>query len=155
MNSRTSQEVLAELNRAHESAYNLRDSVRIDHLTRAKICSKLIKYPHIEDYSVCYFNHIVYLAVLRTKLGELLQLALQDHDEKQIFLARQHLVDMRNLYAILTDLIHKNIIKVYADPFQWKCCSLLNTSFVDPCTKRKQWRIPILDITYYFSLYRF
>ncbi|TFK99638.1 proteasome activator pa28 REG alpha/beta subunit [Pterulicium gracile] len=86
------EEVLTELHRAQESAYSLRDAVRADHLTRAKICSKLIKYPHLEDYA----------------------LALQDHDEKQHFLAKQHLTDIRNLYAILTDLIHKNITKIRA-----------------------------------------
>ena len=47
-----SPEALNELVRSQESAYNLRDGARADHLTRAKICSKLIKYPHIEDYSV-------------------------------------------------------------------------------------------------------
>jgi proteasome activator subunit 3 (PA28 gamma) len=31
---------------------NLRDAARQHHLTRAKIASKLIKYPHIEDYTV-------------------------------------------------------------------------------------------------------
>jgi hypothetical protein len=45
-------EVLAELHRAQESAYNLRDVARQDFLARAKICSKLIKYPFVEDYTV-------------------------------------------------------------------------------------------------------
>jgi hypothetical protein len=45
-------EVLAELHRAQESAYNLRDAARQDYLARAKICSKIIKYPNIEDYTV-------------------------------------------------------------------------------------------------------
>jgi hypothetical protein len=40
------------------------------------------------------------------------QLALKEHDEKQLYLARQHLLDLRNMYAVLTDLIHKNISKV-------------------------------------------
>jgi len=47
-----SSEVLSELLRSQESAYNVRDSIRQHHLARAKICSKLIKYPHIEDYTV-------------------------------------------------------------------------------------------------------
>jgi Proteasome activator pa28 beta subunit len=46
-------EVLAELHRAQESAYNLRDAARQDYLARAKICSKIVKYPNIEDYAVC------------------------------------------------------------------------------------------------------
>ncbi|KAF7347638.1 Proteasome activator pa28, REG alpha/beta subunit [Mycena venus] len=84
------EEVVAELLRSQESAFNLRDSARNDYLTRAKICSKLIKYPNVEDYT----------------------LALKEHDDNQFYLARQHLVDLRNIYAVLTDLIHKNIAKV-------------------------------------------
>ena len=45
-------EVLSELLRSQESSYNVRDSIRQHYLARAKICSKLIKYPHIEDYTV-------------------------------------------------------------------------------------------------------
>ena len=45
-------EALNELHRSQESAYNLRDSGRSHHLARAKICSKLIKYPNIDDYTV-------------------------------------------------------------------------------------------------------
>ncbi|KAF7979381.1 hypothetical protein HWV62_42470 [Athelia sp. TMB] len=85
-----SPEALNELVRSQESAYNLRDGARADHLTRAKICSKLIKYPHIEDYA----------------------LSLKEHDEKQLYLAKQHLVDIRNIYAVITDILHKNINKV-------------------------------------------
>jgi hypothetical protein len=51
----TSPEALSELHRSQESGYNMRDSVRQNHLTRAKICSKIIKYPHLEDYAVCIF----------------------------------------------------------------------------------------------------
>ena len=48
----TLSEVLTELHRSQESAYNIRDAGRQDHLHRAKICSKIVKYPHIEDYAV-------------------------------------------------------------------------------------------------------
>ncbi|KAL9716530.1 hypothetical protein Ac2012v2_000978 [Leucoagaricus gongylophorus] len=65
-------EVLSELCRSQESAYNL------------------VKYPGVEDY----------------------KLALLEHDEKQFYLARQHLSDLRNLYAIIMDLMHKNISKI-------------------------------------------
>ncbi|KAF7303275.1 PA28-beta domain-containing protein [Mycena kentingensis (nom. inval.)] len=86
------EEVVSELARSQESAVNLRDSARNDYLARAKICAKLIKYPNIEDYA----------------------LALKEHDDNQFYLARQHLTDLRNLYAVLTDLIHKNIAKIRA-----------------------------------------
>lgn len=42
----------------------------------------------------------------------MLQIALREHDEKQQYLARQHLFDLRNIYAVMTDIIHKNIAKV-------------------------------------------
>ncbi|KAI0285455.1 proteasome activator pa28 beta subunit-domain-containing protein [Russula aff. rugulosa BPL654] len=86
----TSPEVLNELHRSQESGYNMRDSVRQNHLNRAKICSKIIKYPHLEDYA----------------------LALKEHDDKQLYVARQNLSDLRNVYAIVTDILHKNISKL-------------------------------------------
>ncbi|KZS95913.1 proteasome activator pa28 REG alpha/beta subunit [Sistotremastrum niveocremeum HHB9708] len=84
------EEVLSELSKSQEAAYNTRDGVRTHHLARAKICSKMIKYPHLEDYP----------------------LALAEHDEKQYYFARQHLIDIRNIYAVLTDILHKNIAKI-------------------------------------------
>jgi proteasome activator subunit 3 (PA28 gamma) len=39
-------------------------------------------------------------------------MALKEHDDHEFYLARQHLIDLRNIYAVLTDLIHKNIAKV-------------------------------------------
>ncbi|KAF8506579.1 proteasome activator pa28 REG alpha/beta subunit [Russula emetica] len=84
------EEVLNELHRSQESGYNIRDSVRQNHLNRAKICSKIIKYPHLEDYA----------------------LALKEHDDKQLYTSRQNLSDLRNVYAIMTDILHKNISKL-------------------------------------------
>ncbi|KAJ3531080.1 hypothetical protein NM688_g7625 [Phlebia brevispora] len=84
------EEVLNELHRSQEVAYNLRDQARQSYVTRGKLCSKIIKYPHIEDYA----------------------LALQEHDEKQLYISRQNLHDIRNIYAVLTDILHKNINKI-------------------------------------------
>ena len=52
-------EVLNELHRSQETGYNMRDSVRQNHLNRAKICSKIIKYPHLEDYAVRVFLFVL------------------------------------------------------------------------------------------------
>ncbi|KZT08546.1 proteasome activator pa28, REG alpha/beta subunit [Laetiporus sulphureus 93-53] len=84
------EEVLTEIHRSQESAYNLRDASRQAHLNRAKICSKVIKYPHVEDYT----------------------LAMKELDEKLLYVARQNLYDIRNIYAILMDILHKNIAKI-------------------------------------------
>jgi len=84
------EECLSELSRAQDSAYNLLEAQLKHNMSRAKLASKLIKYPNVEDY----------------------QLALQEHDRKSIFLCRQHLLDLRNIYALLTDLLYKNIVKI-------------------------------------------
>lgn len=98
-------EVLSELNRAQESATNLRDSIRQHHLARAKICSKILKYPNIADYIVSNPHPSCFLA-------NRVQIALQEHDEKQFTAAIQNLHDLRHIYAVMTDIIHKNIVKV-------------------------------------------
>ncbi|TDL28233.1 proteasome activator pa28, REG alpha/beta subunit [Rickenella mellea] len=85
-------EALSELHRSQESAYALRDAGRQHHLNRAKICSKIMKYPFLEDYTI----------------------ALREHDERQLYLATQNLSDLRNVYAVLTDILHKNIAKIRA-----------------------------------------
>ena len=46
-------EALSELHRSQECGHNIRDDSRQHHLHRAKICSKIIKYPNVEDYTVC------------------------------------------------------------------------------------------------------
>ncbi|CDO73066.1 hypothetical protein BN946_scf185007.g120, partial [Trametes cinnabarina] len=83
-------DVLSEIHRSQETAYNLRDSGRQDYITRAKLCSKILKYPHLEDYA----------------------LALKEHDEKVLYVSHQNLFDLRNVYAVLTDILHKNIEKL-------------------------------------------
>lgn len=42
-----------------------------------------------------------------------LQIALREHDERQLYNARRTLHDLRTMYAVLTDIIHKNITKVF------------------------------------------
>lgn len=44
------------------------------------------------------------------------QLALREHDEKQFTAAIQNLHDLRHIYAVMTDIIHKNIAKVSTIP---------------------------------------
>ncbi|EJT99932.1 proteasome activator pa28 REG alpha/beta subunit, partial [Dacryopinax primogenitus] len=86
------EQVLGELHRAQEAGYNLLDGLKTYHMNRAKICSKLIKYPNLPDYAE----------------------ALRRHDEKAFFGIRQNLVDLRSIYCVLMDLLHKNIQKIRA-----------------------------------------
>ena len=54
----------SELQRAQESVANLRDVARQHHLSRAKISSKLLKYPHIEDYGVSVSTSLLKIHLL-------------------------------------------------------------------------------------------
>ena len=54
--SKLPQEVLNELHRSQESAYTLRDYARLHYTARAKLCSKLLKYPNVEDYAVSIYR---------------------------------------------------------------------------------------------------
>ncbi|KAH8099332.1 proteasome activator pa28 REG alpha/beta subunit [Cristinia sonorae] len=84
------EEALNELQRSQEAAYGIRDTARTHSLERAKICAKLLKYPNLEDYT----------------------LALQEHDEKQLYISRRYLIDLIHMYTVITDTIHKNIDKI-------------------------------------------
>ncbi|KAI0034149.1 proteasome activator pa28, REG alpha/beta subunit [Vararia minispora EC-137] len=86
------EDVLGELHRSSSSVIAMRDWARGSNIGRAKLCSKLIKYPNIEDYT----------------------LALKEHDERELFSAKQHLYEIRSVYAVIMDLIHKNIAKLRA-----------------------------------------
>ncbi|KAF8807784.1 proteasome activator pa28, REG alpha/beta subunit [Phlegmacium glaucopus] len=85
------EDILAELHRAQDAALNLRNIARDDHLSRAKICSKLLKYPSITDY-----KH-----------------ALHEYDEGKLYIARHHLQDIRNIYVALTALIRRAFPKEF------------------------------------------
>lgn len=64
------------------------------------------------------------------------QSALKEHDQKQFFLARQHLIDIRNIYATLTDMIHKNIDKVSVSSASPN--SMFTDKSADPKTQSQQ-----------------
>lgn len=49
-------DLLAELHLAQASALNMRTLPGKDYLARAKICSKIMKYPTVEDYQVILFR---------------------------------------------------------------------------------------------------
>jgi hypothetical protein len=66
------------------------------------------------------------------------QIALKEHDEKQFYLARQHIVDLRNLYAVITDLIQKNISKASEQISTQLSCIVLMILITDSGTKGLQ-----------------
>ncbi|EPZ32152.1 hypothetical protein ROZALSC1DRAFT_28674 [Rozella allomycis CSF55] len=84
------EEAVNELSRAEESGFALLDTINKYFMTRGKVLSKVFKYPDNQDY----------------KRG------IKELDEKQIFSIRLSMVDLRNNYVILYDMIQKNIDKI-------------------------------------------
>ena len=78
------------------------------------------------------------------------QRALKEHDDKQQYLANQHLRDIRNMYATLTDVLQKNISKVGAPLFIYVLVIIVSGT-KDPCTKRKQYRRAVLASSWTLS----
>ena len=105
-------EVLEQLLSADKSATEFRNAALEHHLDRAKICSKLIKYPNVKDYAVrlLVLSSPLFSYVWTKKCTA--QRALEEHDKRQIYSTRERLREIQNIYAILADVIQKNISKV-------------------------------------------
>lgn len=83
-------EALNEVVRTQDSAYNLLSTPFSNYGVRGDLAAKLVRYPGVEDYA----------------------LALREHDRKAIYRAHMQLVDTRNMYAVVLDILRKNIAKI-------------------------------------------
>ncbi|ORM41683.1 DNA primase small subunit [Babesia sp. Xinjiang] len=79
------EEVILELTRVEDTAFNLFDSIVKYYMARAKLCTKVIKYPNVCDYSE----------------------AIRELDEKEWIHIKITNVDMRNNYSMIYDLLCK------------------------------------------------
>ncbi|GIX63182.1 subunit of proteaseome activator complex, putative [Babesia caballi] len=79
------EEVILELTRVEDMAFNLFDSIVKYYMARAKLCTKVIKYPNVCDYSE----------------------AIRELDEKEWIHIKISTVDMRNNYSMIYDLLCK------------------------------------------------
>jgi len=84
------EETVNELGRSEEAGFAVLETMTKYYVTRAKLVSKVLKYPEIEDYR----NSVIEL------------------DEKEYINLRLCLLDLRNNYASLFDLISKNLEKL-------------------------------------------
>jgi len=84
------EETVSELGRAEDSGFSVLENMTKYFVTRAKLVSKIIKYPGVEDY--------------RQSVIEL--------DEKEFVNLKLCCLDLRNNYAILYDMITKNLEKI-------------------------------------------
>jgi len=84
------EETVNELTRAEDSGFAVLESMTKYYVTRAKLISKVLKYPSVQDY--------------RQSVVEL--------DEKEFINLRMCCMDLRNNYAILHDMILKNLEKI-------------------------------------------
>ncbi|GBE60640.1 subunit of proteaseome activator [Babesia ovata] len=79
------EEVILELTRVEDTAFNLFDSIVKYYMARAKLCTKVIKYPNVCDYTE----------------------AIRELDEKEWIHIKITNVDMRNNYSMIYDLLCK------------------------------------------------
>ena len=84
------EEALNEVVRTQESAYNLIATPFTYHSTRGDLAAKLVRYPGVKDYAQ----------------------AIEEHDRKSVYRLKMHLTDMRNMYAVVFDILKKNIAKI-------------------------------------------
>lgn len=84
------EEAIQELARVEDSAFNLYDAIVKYYMSRAKLSTKVIKYPNIFDF----------------------QEAIRELDEKEWIHIKVTIIDMRNNYIMLYDLLCKNWEKV-------------------------------------------
>jgi len=84
------EETVSELSRAEDSGFAVLESMTKYFVTRAKLVTKVLKYPNVEDY--------------RQTVKEL--------DDKEFVNLRFCALDLRNNYAILHDIIMKNLEKL-------------------------------------------
>jgi len=84
------EEIISELGRAEESGYTNLEAIANYYLRRAKLVSKVLKYPGVEDYKQ----------------------AIVELDLKEFINLRLCILDLRNLYLTLYDMIWKNQQKI-------------------------------------------
>lgn len=84
------EETVAELGRAEETAFTAFENMTKYFITRAKLVTKCLKYPVLPDY----------------------QTAVCELDQKEFINIRLTLLDVRNNYSVLYDMILKNLEKI-------------------------------------------
>jgi len=84
------EETLAELRTVESEALAYYDQAARYHVTRAKLVSKVAKFPHVEDYRV----------------------AVEETDQKELMSLRLVVTEVKNHYSTLYDLIMKNKEKI-------------------------------------------
>ena len=77
------EEVVQEFGRAEENAFNALDTISKYYLQRAKLITKRNKYPMLEDYARC----------------------IRETDEKVYITMRLSMMDLRNNYCLLRDML--------------------------------------------------
>ena len=82
--------ILGEVGSVEEQAGAFYDQISRYSLTRAKVITKVAKYPNVDDY----------------------RQNIKDIDEKQFVSLRSSLIEVRNHYAVLNDLVTKNLEKI-------------------------------------------
>jgi len=84
------EDTMSELSRAEDHAFSLLETITKYYIARAKLVTRCFKYPNLADFEV----------------------AVSEADQKQYLSNVLSLVDLRNNYALIYDLVIKNIDKL-------------------------------------------
>lgn len=84
------EEALNEIVRTQDSAYTLLATPFTYHTARGDLAAKMVRFPGVEDYKE----------------------ALREHDRKSLYRLKMHWTDVRNMYAVVWDILQKNIGKI-------------------------------------------
>lgn len=84
------EEALNEIVRSQDAAYNLIATPYTYHSARGDMAAKLVRFPGVQDYAE----------------------AIREHDRKSVYRLKMQLTDVRNMYAVVNDILSKNIAKI-------------------------------------------
>lgn len=103
------EDTLAEIQSVESEAAAFFDQISRYFISRAKVVSKVAKYPHIEDYrravQVCFLCLRIFCFILFCS-------TLQELDEKEFLSLWLVMCEVRNRYSSLHDIVIKNMEKL-------------------------------------------
>lgn len=108
------EDTLAEIQSVETEAAAFFDQISRYFVSRAKVVSKVAKYPHIDDYRrAVQVRLVVFHTIVRTNTKSMLSILLpQELDEKEFLSLWLVLSEVRNRYCSLHDIVIKNMEKL-------------------------------------------
>lgn len=108
------EDTLAEIQSVESEAAAFFDQISRYFISRAKVVSKVAKYPHIEDYrrAVQVFYFLAQTIRSMFSINFLFVFFVQELDEKEFLSLWLVMCEVRNRYSSLHDIVIKNLEKL-------------------------------------------